>query len=172
MSATMSSEARYASLILPPSTISRIKWYFMSICLVLPWTWEFLVRHMVDWLSLRMVVSRILLLNRSLASCQSHIASWEAADSATYSASAVERAMQVCLLLLQLMAAPAKRNTYPEVDFLSPTSPAQSASEYPVITAPSSCYYLITHTPNTPLTCTNSLCWDVAAMHRLLTLLY
>ena len=132
ISATMSSEAQYVSLILPASTGSRMKSYFMSwsICLVLPWTCGFLARHMVDWLSSRIVVSRMLLFNRSLVSCWSHTASWAAADKVTYSASAVDRATQVCLLLFQLIAAPPRRNTYPAVDFLSPTSPAQSASEH------------------------------------------
>ena len=41
-----------------------------------------------------------------LVSCCSHTTSWAAADRATYSASAVDRATQVCLLLL----APPKRN--------------------------------------------------------------
>lgn len=72
ISATMSSEARYVSLILPASTRSWMKWYFMSICLVLPWTCWLLARHMADWLTSR-IVSQMLLFNKSLVNSWSHI---------------------------------------------------------------------------------------------------
>ena len=50
-----------------------------------------------------------------------------------YSASTVDNATEFCFLLDQVIAAPPSRNTFPEVDRLSFTSPAQSASEYPII---------------------------------------
>ena len=46
-----------------------------------------------------------------------------------YSASAVERATVLCFLLRHDTGPPAMQNMYPDVDFLSPVSPAQSASE-------------------------------------------
>ena len=49
-----------------------------------------------------------------------------------YSASAVERATQLCFLLLQLTGPPPILNRYPDVDLRSSISPAQSASEKPV----------------------------------------
>ena len=58
---------------------------------------------------------------------------WLALAKATYSASAVERATQVCFLLRQLIVAPLIMKRYADVDFRSLTSPAQSASEYPHI---------------------------------------
>ena len=80
-------------------------------------------RAIVDRLSSRMVVlSWIFDPNRSLVSCCNHRASWTVADRAIYSASAVEIATQVCLPFLQLIAAPASMNTYPEVDFRSVVS--------------------------------------------------
>ena len=83
----------------------------MSISLVLPCSCWFLAKHMVDWLSSKMSISVIFLFIKSFMSCRSQIVSCAAVDKVTYSASAVDRAIQVCLLLFQLIAAFPKRNT-------------------------------------------------------------
>ena len=62
-------------------------------------------------------------------SCLSQMASWVATLKVMYSASTVDRATQLCFLLDHVMAPPPSRNTFPEVDHWSFTSPAQSASE-------------------------------------------
>ena len=71
------------------------------------------------------MVSQTLLFSRSLEATLLH----EKLQTVqlTYLAFAVDN---VCLLLLQLIAVSASRNTHPEVDFQSPISPAQLASEY------------------------------------------
>ena len=65
------------------------------------------------------------------------MASCAVLSSATYSASAIDGATQVCFLLLQLMAAPLSVKGYPEVHLRSSRSPFQSASEK--VIDPSSC---------------------------------
>ena len=60
-----------------------------------------------------------------------HTISCAELTSAMYSASAVDKATHVCLLLLHLSAAPLNLKTNPDVDFISSRSPSQSASEYP-----------------------------------------
>ena len=57
------------------------------------------------------------------------IASWAARAAATYSASVDEREMVVCFLDDQLIAAPESTAVYPEIDFWSLGSLAQSASQ-------------------------------------------
>ena len=61
------------------------------------------------------------------------MASCGATFSTIYSASTVDNATELCFLLDQVIAAPPNRNTFPEEDLRSFTSPAQSASEYPMI---------------------------------------
>src|SRR5438045_6521482 len=61
----------------------------------------------------------------------SHIASFVAWVSPMYSASHEDRATTVCLLDDQLIAPLPMLNTYPAVDHLVATSPAQSESVYP-----------------------------------------
>ena len=61
---------------------------------------------MVDWLSSNMVIVPTTFPDKSLMSCCSHITSCKAVDSATYSASAVDRATVVYLVLFQLTAGP------------------------------------------------------------------
>src|ERR1700734_245692 len=53
---------------------------------------------------------------------------FKAADRAIFSASAVDSATVCCFLVAQLTVLPATFTTYPVVDFLSVTSPPQSAS--------------------------------------------
>ena len=70
-------------------------------------------------------------IRRSPNSFCNHIASCAHEDNATYSASAVLNAQQVCLVERQEMAALPYMKQYPDVDSRLLLSPAKSASEYP-----------------------------------------
>ena len=98
-------------------------------CFALPWNCGFFAIAMDDWLSSRMTVGPLDGFLRSELSLRIHTHSCAALDSATYSASAVDRATVSCFLLLHDTGPHATWNKYPEVDFLSSLSPAQSASE-------------------------------------------
>jgi hypothetical protein len=68
--------------------------------------------------------------NRSISASRfrSHIASRDASEAATYSASHVNSTIIGCLLDPQAMGAPAPRNRYPLIDLQVNVSPAQSES--------------------------------------------
>ena len=74
----------------------------------------------------------LLLKLQSASSLFSQIRSLAATVSDIYRASAVDMATQDCFLLPQLTVAFPILNKYPDVDFLSSISPAQSKSENPV----------------------------------------
>jgi len=70
---------------------------------------------------------------KSTSNLLSHTASWVAALTATYSASDVDKAKVVCFFLNQLTGPSAMINKLPVVEWQSSQSPAQSASEYPLL---------------------------------------
>lgn len=71
-----------------------MKWYLMSMCFSRQWELCFLSQtYPLSWFSLI----------RSVRSCRIQTASCVAPASATYSASALERAIHDCFLLLQLL---------------------------------------------------------------------
>ena len=59
---------------------------------------------------------------------RSHVASRDASEAATYSASHVDSATIGCLLDPQAMGAPAPKNKYPLIDLQVDVSPTQSES--------------------------------------------
>src|SRR5947208_16397158 len=72
---------------------------------------------------------------RSSNNCSIQRSSFAACTRAIYSASVDDSATVDCFLDFQQIAAPAKRNIYPETDFLSSPAP-QSASENASKTSP------------------------------------
>ena len=115
----------------PLFTWSLMKWWRISMCLVLEcWIW-FLVRFIALVLSQSRGTS--LIFNPKSASCylsQSICAQQLLAT--MYSASAVERATQACFLLCQEMRLDPRRWQVPLVLFLSSSHPAKSKSEQPI----------------------------------------
>src|SRR5713226_3580597 len=109
----------------------------MFTCLVLSWNSGLCASAMDDWLSMWMVVGSVVSYLSSLSNRLSHTASFAACPPAMYSASVLDRATALCFLELQLVIPPPSIKTYPEVDFLSFLSLAQSASAYPFRTRPS-----------------------------------
>lgn len=88
----------------PLQTCSLMKWYFMAMCLLLPWNCGFFAMLIAAWLYI--IVAPTGPLFRAVVSRRIQIASCAAAASATYSASAVDNATHACLLLSQLTAVP------------------------------------------------------------------
>ena len=115
-SASMSSVGQYWRQMLPLLTCSRIKWYLMVKCFVLPWNWGFLAIDIAHWLSSNIRVGWGCGFFRSALSSRIQTASWAALESAIYSASAVDRATHVCFLLFHVTAVPPIWNKYPVVD--------------------------------------------------------
>ena len=105
-SASMSSVGQYFNSILLALTCSRIKWNLMLICFDLPWNCGFLAMHIADWLSSNIRVGSEEWFRKSELSSLIHTDSCAALDNAMYSASAVDKAIQDCFLLLQLTAVP------------------------------------------------------------------
>ena len=118
MSATLSSVLQCTSLMLLSIMASRVKWYFMSMCLVLDELVLLFVTAMEAWLSPYTVTGGSLTPMMSAISCLSHMASRVAWYRAMYSASAVDVATVDWRLLYQLTAPPPTRYTWPEVDIL------------------------------------------------------
>src|SRR5258707_6653873 len=92
---------------------------------------------MDDWLSMWIVVGSVVFCLRSLSNHLSHTTSFAACLPAMYSASVLDNAMALCFLELQLVAPPPSVKAYPEVNFRSFLSLAQSALVYPFRTRPS-----------------------------------
>ena len=106
ISATISFVGQY-TISISLSIWSLIKWYRMSICLVLAWWTGFSARIIHDWLSSKIVVgffeegySYWTSLNRD----RNQRASWTEVHKAMYSASVVESAIVGCRLEHQLIA--------------------------------------------------------------------
>ncbi|KAA0043611.1 hypothetical protein E5676_scaffold2208G00010 [Cucumis melo var. makuwa] len=70
--------------------------------------------------------------SRSIKNFHSHTASFTASQAATYSASIVEFAIQVCFTLLHTTAPLFRVNIDPHIDFLASLSVWKSESVYPV----------------------------------------
>jgi len=77
------------------SSNCRMKWYLIWICLVLEWNAGFLARKIALWLSLYRVPFPFILPNSFKKLC-SHTISFADSETATYSASVVEKATIFC----------------------------------------------------------------------------
>ena len=65
-------------------------------CLVFEWSLGFSARQIADWLSSYILTGSLELIFQIINNCLSQTASCAAAESATYLASAVDKATQVC----------------------------------------------------------------------------
>ena len=105
------------SCMLPCSTIHRMKWKHMSMCLVQAWYWCSFVSVIADWLSENKVVGgKVILKTWEMKRSQS--ASFVAWVVATYSLSVVDSDINSCHLALQ-ETAPVRGH------FRVPTSPTE-----------------------------------------------
>jgi hypothetical protein len=102
LSATIRSVRQSCSLMTPCSTISLIKWYFMSMCFVRLSVRRFLEITMHPLLSSRIGVARVWVKPSLSRSVQIYGASLAAPYDATYSVSTDEVLTVHCLLLFQL----------------------------------------------------------------------
>src|SRR5260370_42447392 len=89
-----------------------------------------------DWLSTWRVVGALMFCFILFSSLRSQTSSFAACAAAMYSASVLDSATALCFFELQLMAAPASKKTYPDVDFRSLTLVAQLASTKPCKISP------------------------------------
>ena len=119
ISSTISSLLQYFISILFIITISLMQWNLISIFFALPWCWGFFVIAIIDWFSSKIVIGSTEFSLISIRSCCNRIDSWAAFTNAIYSASAVDKATQICFLLFQLIAAPLLIKTNPDVNFQS-----------------------------------------------------
>jgi len=85
-----------------------MKWYLIWICLVLEWNAGFLARKIALWLSLYKVPFPFILPNSFRKLCN-HTIFFADSETATYSASVVERATIFCKVELQKIAVPRRR---------------------------------------------------------------
>jgi hypothetical protein len=102
----------------------------MSMCLYRLWATRSLISDRTPLLSIRRGLAVVDFVPSDARSSRNQTTSHVAIDAAINSASVVDRATAVCLLLLQEIALP-NRKTMPVVDLLVLVSPAQPASTYP-----------------------------------------
>ena len=115
----------------PHCTISRMKWYLISICLDRSWNTGFSVKRIPLWLSQTITVVSSTCPNNSLKSFRNQTVSQQAILAAMYSASAVLKATDFCFLLIHEIEAEPRLKQHPDVLLRSTTLPAQLASVYP-----------------------------------------
>ena len=116
------------------STHSRIKWYLRKMCLVFSWLTGFSDMAIHAELSSKIIIDRLRSSCGSSSQDRSRwwIASWVAADSAWYSAWAVESATVVCVFDLQATGLPAMKKTYADTERALSLSDAQLESLKPI----------------------------------------
>ena len=131
MFAVWSSVGQYYSSIVPYSTSCLMKWQCVSTCLVCSWKTGFLASFITPWLSQNKGVGSLCCICISDNILLSQTASHAPFNAPRYSTSVDERATTCCFLLVHVTAPVPRLKTYPEVDFLSSTEPAQSESVYP-----------------------------------------
>jgi len=135
-SATISSEGRYFNLMGWFFSASRMKWYLMSICLVLEWWTGLCANFAAPWLSFHIVTLALELNPSSFKKLIRWMASFVTSVIAIYSASVDESATVRCFLDSQEIAAPPRIKMDSVYDFLSVASLPQSASTYPMSSFP------------------------------------
>ena len=128
-SAVISWVSTYWSWISHDSTRSLMKWYCTPMCLTRVEFLVFFARAIAPWLSSYMMVGCFCSNPMSLRRRRSHTASDVAEQSAMYSASHEESAVERSILLYHETTPPATKKQYPPGDFLWIRSPAQSESE-------------------------------------------
>ena len=130
ISATCSLEGTYSNLTFCSSTYSCRKWYLIGMCLVLECITRFFEILVALVLSHRMEMGGEHLIWISCNGCIIQ-RSWVQHDAATtYSASAVDKAIELCFLLNQDTNRGPIYNAPPLLLFQSSILPAQSASVY------------------------------------------
>ena len=128
ISTTCSLEGTYSNLTFCSSTCSRRKWYLIGMCLVFECMTGFFEMLIALVLSHKMEIGGVQEIWKSCKVCIIQ-RSWVQQDAAaTYSASAVDKAIELYFLLNQDTSLEPIKNAPPLVLFLSSTLPAQSAS--------------------------------------------
>jgi len=131
MSAIMSGLGQYSRITSSACTSSRTKWYCRPICFVRAWYFGFWANTRGPWLFPKSTAICWIWLRAPtfFKSTGSYRISLVACVMAIYSASVVERAIELWFLLAQETALPFSRKIKPPTDIISWHDP-QSASEY------------------------------------------
>ena len=128
ISATCSLEGTYSNLTFCSSTCSRRKWYLIGMCLVFECMTRFFEMLIALVLSHKIEIGGVQVIWKSCKVCIIQ-RSWVQQDAtATYSALAVDKAIELYFLLNQDTNLEPIKNAPPLVLLLSSTLPAQSAS--------------------------------------------